>query len=331
MAACNRQETPAAAPPAPADAWATVDGRHILAADVEKAFQRTRDPNVTLSSEEIQAAKMTLLEDLITQDLLLAKARELMIDVTPAEIDQAVTQARGEMTDEQFQQELTRRGLAVGDVRESVRRDLIVQKVLDREVSSKVTISDAEVTTFFETNRQQFNLPEDAYHLAQIVVTPVREPQPVNATGSDAASPQEVQQKVNMLMDRIRAGESFSQLAMQFSEDPETSVVGGDLGLIPLSAIQQASPTMRNTVLRMTPGNAAVVNENGAAAIIFLVAKEPAGQRDLSTPGVREQITEALRARRETLLRNAYLTQLRTEARITNHAARRVIDVNGKV
>jgi peptidyl-prolyl cis-trans isomerase SurA len=217
------------------------------------------------------------------------------------------------------------------DVRASLRRDLLVQRVLENQVTSRVTVTDAEVADFFNTNREQFNLTEDAYHLAQIVVTPVREAQVTNASGNDAASPQEVQQKVALLMERLQMGESFAQLAAQFSEDAETAPRGGDLGLVPLSAVRQAEPALRNAVLDMTPGNARVVNQDGAAAIVLLVAKEVAGQRELTTPGVREQITQALKGQREQLLRSAYLTSLRTDARITNHAAKRVVAAAGKV
>lgn len=329
LGACTRQPPPPPAPPA--DAWATVDGRHIVAADVEKAYQRARDLSATLSSEELQAARMSLLEDLITQDLLLAKARELMIDVTQAEVDKAFTEARGTLTEEQFQQGLTERTLTASDVQASLRRDLIVQKVLDSQVTSKVVITDAEVSDFFAANRAQFNLTEDAYHLAQIVVTPVREPQATNASGDDAASPQAVQQKVAMLMQRLQMGESFAQLAAQFSEDPESAPRGGDLGLVPASTVRQAAPALRDAVLQLTPGFSRVVNQDGMATIVFLVARETAGQRELSTPGVKDQITEALKARREQLLRSAYLTALRTDARITNHAAKRVVEANGKV
>jgi peptidyl-prolyl cis-trans isomerase SurA len=315
----------------PADAWATVDGRHIVAAEVEKAYQRSRDVNATLSNEEVEAAKLSVLDGLITQDLLLAKARELKIDATPVDIDKAFTESKGSLTDEQFQQELSKRSLTADDVRESLRRDLTVQKVLESQVTSRVVITDAEVTDFFNANRERFNLSEDAYHLAQIVVTPVREPQTTNASGDDATSPQAVQQKVAMLMQRLQKGESFAALAAQFSEDPETAPRGGDLGLVPISAVRRAAPELRNAVLQMTPGNARVINQNGASAIVYLVAKQAAGQRDLSTPGVKDQISEALKARREQLLRSAYLTALRTDARITNHAARRVVEANGKV
>jgi peptidyl-prolyl cis-trans isomerase SurA len=332
LSACNRTASvPAPPPPVPADAWATVDGRNIAAAEVEKEYQRTRDVNATLSSEEVQAAKLSLLEGLITQDLLLAKARELMIDVTQSDIEKAFMETKGNLTDERFQQELSRRSLTADDVRASLRRDLTVQKVLESQVTSKVTITDTEITDFFNANRERFNLPEDAYHLAQIVVTPVREPQTTNSSGDDATSPQAVQQKVAMLMQRLQRGESFAELAAQFSEDADTAPRGGDLGLVPISAVRKAEPALRNAVLQMVPGNARVVNQNGASAIVYLVAKQVAGQRDLSTPGVKDQITEALKARREQLLRSAYLAELRTDARITNHAAKRVVEANGKV
>ena len=101
--------------------------------------------------------------------------------------------------------------------------------------------------------------------------------------------------------------------------------------MIPASTVRQAAPALRDAVLQMTPGSARVIDENGAAAIVLLVAKEPAGQRDLSTPGVKEQISQSLKTQREQLLRSAYLTALRTDARITNYAARRVVEANGKV
>jgi peptidyl-prolyl cis-trans isomerase SurA len=328
LTACNRQpETPAA----PADAWATVNGRHILAADVDAAYNQARDPNITLSAEEVQAAKMQVLDDLITQDLLMAKAMELMIDVTQADIDTAVTQARGNLTEEAFQQELQKRGLNADSLRSQIRRDLLVNKVLESQTTAKVSVTDAEVTEFFNANQAQFNLAEESYRLAQIVITPVAEPAGTNSTGNDATSPQAVQQKVQMLMQRLQAGESFPDLAAQFSEDAESAARGGDLGLIPVSAVRQAGPALRDAVLNTTPGNARVINQNGAAAIVLVAAKEPAGQRTLETPGVKDQITQVLRQRREQLLRSAYLTALHSDADIDNHAARRIVENNGRI
>jgi peptidyl-prolyl cis-trans isomerase SurA len=192
-----------------------------------------------------------------------------------------------------------------------------------------VSVSDQEVTDVFNANRAQFNLPEDAYHLAQIVITPVREQQLANRSGDDAATPQAAAAKTAMIMERLKAGASFGDLAMDYSEDPETAPRRGDLGLVPLTAVKNAPAPLRDAVLNTQPGNARVVNQNGAQTIVLVLSHETAGQRDLSTPGTKDQITQALRTRKEQLLRTAYLTSMRTKANVTNYLAQRVVEANG--
>ena len=195
LAACG--STPAPPPPVSADTWATVDGEAITRDEVDKAFRRVGDGEA-LSEDETLAAKLSVLDDLITEEILVAKARALKIEVPETEVDTAYTQAKQNITDEAFQQELTRRNLTMQDMRDGIRRQLLAQKVIEREVSSKITITDQQVSDFFNANREQFNLPEDAYHLAQIVVTPVRDAQIVNRTGDDATTPQAAATKVAM-------------------------------------------------------------------------------------------------------------------------------------
>ena len=138
MGAC--QSRPAAAPPPSADAWATVDGREIRKDDVEKAYRRNLQPNSTPSEDEATVAKLSVLNDLIVQDILLHKARELKIEVPDSELDTAYAEARKDIPEEQFQQELTRRNLTAADMREGLRREMLAQKVIEREVSSKITV-----------------------------------------------------------------------------------------------------------------------------------------------------------------------------------------------
>ena len=64
---------------------------------------------------------------------------------------------------------------------------------------------------------------------------------------------------------------------------------------------------------------------------MLVVAHEPAGQRDLSTPGMKERITETLRGRKEQMLRLAYLTAARADAKVENHLARRLVEAKGAV
>src|SRR5207247_2644991 len=167
-----------AAPPTlavSANTWAVVDGRTITSDDVDKAYRRMRDTSQPLSDEETLAAKLNLLNDLITQDLLLAKAQGLKIEVSDAEIDNAYAEAKKNVTEEAFQQELKRRNLTTADMRDGLRRELVTQKMIEREVGSKINVTDQDVSDFFNANRAQFNIAEEGYHLAQIVVTPVRD------------------------------------------------------------------------------------------------------------------------------------------------------------
>jgi peptidyl-prolyl cis-trans isomerase SurA len=327
--ACNSTKTPSEAAVG-ADTWAVVDGRPITKDATEKAFRRLRDPGETLSAEEAVAAKLSVLDDLILQDLLVAKATGLKIEVPAADLEAAFTKAKGTLTDDQFKQELARRSLSEADLREGLRRQLLADKVLEQEVSKPITVADPEVTQFFEANRAQFNLAEEAYHIAQIVITPQRDAQIANTTGDDATTPEAAVAKVRLIMEKLKGGASFRELATSYSEDPASLQRGGDMGLVPVSRLQQAPPALRNAVLNKTPGTVNVASAgNGAFTIVLVVAREAAGQRDLSTPGLKEQITTTLKTRKDALLRAAYLTALRADATIANHLARRVVQAKG--
>jgi peptidyl-prolyl cis-trans isomerase SurA len=309
--------------------YAVVNGRQLTRDDVDRAFQRAQPSSQVLSEEETLTAKLNVLDNLIIEDLLLAKARELKLEVPETEIDEAYNATKRNLTDAELQEELTRRKITVADVREGLRRELLASKVIEREVVEKATITDAEITDFFNANRAQFNLPEDAYRLAQIVVTPVQDAQPA-AAGDDATDPREAEIKAAGLMRRLQEGASFAELARDHSEDPQTAPRGGDLGLVPVSTLQKIAPALRAAVLKAVPGTTTAVNVNNLHTILLVMGLEKAGQRDLSMPQVRESITATLRDRKVQLRRTAYLTALQTDADVVNYFARRLAVPAGK-
>jgi peptidyl-prolyl cis-trans isomerase SurA len=324
-AACR--STPAPAPAeVSADTWATVDGRPITRDAVDKAYRRTRNPDQALSEEEVLAAKLTLLNDLIVENIMVAKAGALKIEVPQSELEAAYTEARQNLSEDAFQQELSRRSLTADDMKEGLRRQLLAQKVIEHEIGPRIAVTEKEISDFFAANRAQFNVAEEAYHIAQIVVTPVREAQLANATGDDAATPQAAAAKVRMLMERLKAGASFRDLATGYSEDPESAPRGGDMGLVPVSRLRQAPAPLRDAVLNKEPGTVNVASAGGAHTLVLVVAHEPAGQRDLSTPGMKERISDTIRGRKEQLLRMAYLTAARGDAQVVNYLARRLVE-----
>lgn len=327
-AACNPKP---ATPPVSANAWAVVNGREITREDVDKAFRRSDQGAQPLGEEEAFAARMTLLDDLIAQEVFLSKARELKIDVPTSELDTAYADARKNIPEEAYKQELAKRFLTADDMREGLHRELVVQKLFTREVSSKVSVTDQEVTAFYEANKSQFNRTEDAYHVAQIVVTPGKEQQVTNRTGSDATTILEAVNKYRMIMDKLKGGARFSELAADYSEDPQSAPRGGDLGFIPLSVVQKYPPTLRDAVLNAKPGTAKAIGDGKGFVIVLVLGKDPAGQKDLATPGVKDAISQGLKNRREQILRSAYIESLRNGAVVQNLIANRVVESHGKV
>ena len=150
---------------------------------------------------------------MIVQEILLARAAIAEGRVPQSELDTAYDNAKKNLADEAYQQELTRRNLTAADMKEGLRREMLTQKVIEQEVGSKIAVSDKEINDFFAANRAQFNVAEESYRIAQIVITPVRDPQISNGTGDDAATPQAAVAKVKMLMERLKAGASFRDLA----------------------------------------------------------------------------------------------------------------------
>jgi peptidyl-prolyl cis-trans isomerase SurA len=313
--------------PATSDVWAVVDGHEIRKDEVDKAYRRVAPQSPqTASADEELGAKLGLVDELITQHVLLARARALKIEVTDAEVETAYGERKRNLSDAAFLEELKARNLTVEDMKQSLRDELVTDRVMEREVKSKISVSDQEISDFYNKNRAQFNVPETQYRVAQIVITPMRDQQIRNRLKDDAITPEEAARKAQMLMGRLKGGTAFSTLAMDYSEDPQSAPQGGDLGYISESQLAQVPPQLRDVVLKAQPGNVSVLSAGGAHTLVLLVAREPAGQRELSTPAVRDGINTQLRERKEQLLRVAFLTSLRNDAKISNYLARQIVD-----
>jgi hypothetical protein len=101
--ACNAR--PGSGPAPSGDAWAVVDGREIKRDDVEKAYRRAMQAQAAPSEEEALNAKLNLLNEMIVQDILVARAGALKIEVPDAELNTAYDAGKKDVPPEQFQQE----------------------------------------------------------------------------------------------------------------------------------------------------------------------------------------------------------------------------------
>jgi peptidyl-prolyl cis-trans isomerase SurA len=308
-----------------------VNGTEVKRDHVERLYRTMLNSEAgTPTDEEALSAKLSILEDMINDEILIARAAGLQIAPTEEEIAKAVVEQRGQLTEEAFTKQLSDRRITPEEFRQEVRRELIVRKVVEKEINDKVTVSDAEITAFFEKNREQFNVKEQQYHLAQIVVNSQPNPQVVNRRGDDATTPEQAQRKVTMLTERLRTGDSFADLAVDFSEDPQSSPNGGDIGFVPQSRIDAAPPQLRQAVMAMKPGQVSTVNAGTQVTILALVAIQEPGQREISNPEVKDAIQQGLKDRRLQLMQNAFMSRVRNEAEVVNYLARQIVDGAGK-
>ena len=330
-AGCNKQ-----AQHAP-DVWAMVNGKEIKREEVDKYYRTRVNPEgQEPSQEESLSQKLNVLDELINNEILLEKAKKLNLEASDGEVEDKFTELKSPYTEDEFQRRLKDQSMTVEDLKLELRRQLSIQKLLNHEVVAKITITDQDISDFYDANKAQFNVAELQYHIAQIVVTPRKEQQIRNRKNDDAANEAEAQRKVKMLMDRLNSGADFSQLAMDYSEDMNTAGTGGDLGFVPESALNQSDPALKRVVVGLKAGQVSqpiqVVPKDGPRILILkLIARESPGLRGIAEPQVQQTIRDTLRNRKEQLLRLAYLAIARDGAQVKNFLAEQVIEAAGKL
>jgi peptidyl-prolyl cis-trans isomerase SurA len=284
------------------------------------------------SQEEALSLKLNVLDELINNEILLERAKKLNLEASDGEVEDKFTELKSPFTEDEFQRQLKERNVSVSDLKSDLRRQLSITKLLNREVVAKISITDQDVAEFYNSNKAQFNVAEPQYRIAQIVVTPRKEPQIRNRKNDDATNEAEAQRKVKMLMDRLNSGADFAQLAMDYSEDMNSAATGGDLGYVPESALNQSDPMLKKMVISMKPGQVSPpLGLKDGYRILKLVTRESPGQRNIADPQVQQTIRDTLRNRKEQLLRSAYLAIARDEARVRNYLAEQVVEAAGKL
>ncbi len=313
--------------------WALVDGTPITRAEVDKYYHTQLNPEAPEpSQDEALSLKLNILDQLVNNHILLEKAKKLGLQAADGEVEDKFTEFKSPYTEDAFQRQLKARGYTVDDLRADIRQQLSIQKVINHEVVAKIAVSDQDVQDFYKQNRAQFNVTEPQYRIAQIVITPHKDPGLRNRKNDDATTDAEARRKAAALEQQLSTGADFSAVAMDYSEDPASAGSGGDLGYVPESSLSQSDPMLKKTVLSLKPGQiSGVIVLRDSYRILKLVAKEAPGQRDLNDPSVQQSIRDNIHNRKEQLLRAAYLAIARNDAKITNYLAQQVVESAGKL
>lgn len=302
---------------------ATVNSHPITYADLDKQFQQQfasagEHPN----DDQAMFQKVELLRSMIDNEIMVQRAEKESLMATDADIEAKLNELKAPYTQEEFQRQLQSRKMSIEDLKAQLRRDLSVNKLFNKEITSHINVTDKDIADFYNTNRASFNLVEPQIHMAQILVTPAPNPEVRNLKNDKAQNDEQAMKKVQNLLARIRQGEDFAQLAQNYSEDPQSAQNGGDLGFIAESALERASPELRKTVLAITPGQVSnIIKTQEGYRILKVIAREPAGQRELNDPRVQQTIRETLQNRKDQLLRAAYVEVARNDAKVVNYLA----------
>ncbi|HJY04791.1 MAG TPA: peptidylprolyl isomerase [Bryobacteraceae bacterium] len=319
LGGCKRAVSP--------DVAATVNGRPITYSEMDRQLV-TQVPSAQVGSDDDQVRELRLetLRSLIDAEIMLQRAEKQGLLASDSDVDARFNELKAPYTEEEFKRQLKARKMSATDFKAQLRRELSIQKLINKEIGSHISITDAEVKQFYNTNKASFNLVEPQIHLAQILVTSTPDPNVHNLKNDKAQTDLQAKEKVEMMENRLKQGEDFGMLAQSYSEDPNSAPNGGDLGLIPESALDKANPELRKIIMNMTPGQVSnVIHTPEGYRILKVISKEPAGQRDLNDPRVQESIRMQLFNKKDQLLRAAFYEVARDEAKVVNYYAESIL------
>jgi peptidyl-prolyl cis-trans isomerase SurA len=317
-----------------ADVVATVNGRAIMRTELDKGYQRQLNDapqQRQLPQEQADSLRLNVLRELIDEEIVQQRAEKMNLTATNEEVDAKFAEMKAPFPEEQFQERLKASNQTVDDVKRAIRRNLEISKLWNKEINSKITVTDADVTNYFNQHKAEFNLIDTQYHLAQILVTDQPAPQAGNLQNSKATNDVDAKRKIMALKNRLDSGEDFGTLAMNFSEQPEYAPNGGDMGFVFESQLH-ADPTIFNAITKLKAGEITDImpmvdpqsKKPAGYAIYKLLSRDPPGQRDLNDPRVQQAIRQELQLGRSQLLKAAYLEMLHNQAKVENFFAEQI-------
>jgi peptidyl-prolyl cis-trans isomerase SurA len=326
--------------PAP-DVVATVNGKDILRSDLDRQYQiwkmsQGQSPQEP-SPEQADLAKLVVLRQMIDEEILQQRAASQNVTASDEDVNAALTQKKLPYTQEEFDKQLKQYNETLDDFKRDLRHGLTENKLLNKEIDSKINITDAEITNFYAAHKSDFNLIEPRYNIARIAVTGMPGPQTANVQNNKASSDADAKSKIQALHQKLQNGEDFSVVAMNFSEDKDTGSNGGDMGFVYESQLR-GTTDVYNAMSKLAPGQFTdvmpivdpVSHKTVGYAIYKLISKEAAGQRTLTDVRVQAAIRQRLREGHGQLLRNAYSEALRNDAKVHNYFADQILREGSK-
>jgi len=195
--------------------------------DARVASEQLRRQGTPLPAQNV--LEKQLLERMITKRTLLQYTRQTGLRVSDADLDQAIGRIaeQNKMTPTALRETVERDGISFNRFREDVRSEMLIQRLRECEVDSRVIVSDAEIQSFLRSQESQAE-KVDEYNLAHILVAV-----------PEQATPEQVKTRrarAETALAQIRQGADFRQVAASFSDAPD-AFEGGAMGWRPAARL----------------------------------------------------------------------------------------------
>jgi peptidyl-prolyl cis-trans isomerase SurA len=288
---------------------ARVNDDIITRSDLDQArqdlVQDVHEDCTGCTDDQIQAKiaeqEPDLLRGLIDQALLVQKAKDDDINVDADVVKKLddIRQQNHIASMEDLERQVDATGVDFEDYKNKIRDQLLTREVVNKEVSSHVIVDHADVLKYYNAHQDEFQRPEQVALREILVSTDNKTPDEITA----------LQKKAQGLLDRVRGGDDFGQLAIHFSDGP-TAKDGGELGTYERG---QLAPDIENQVFKLDRNQTTEVIQTKTGFLILQVEQRyEAGLQPLDK--VEDEITNKLFAvKAEPQLRD-FLKQLRQDS-----------------
>jgi peptidyl-prolyl cis-trans isomerase SurA len=283
-----------------------VNDQIISRSDLERSVQQLAQENQQSNASPTDAAERqkNLLRDMIDQQLLLSRAKELGLNVD-ADVIRRLDDIRKQNhmdTMEDLEKAARSQGVSFEDFKAQIRNSILTQQVVRDEVGRRLQMTQGQEQAYYDAHKQDFAQPEQI-KLSEILI-------PTAADANDAAVAQ-AQAKADTVAAKLKAGDKFEDLAKTYSGG-QTATQGGDLGLYKRGALAKV---LEDQTFDLKAGEStAPIRTRQGFVILKVTGHLPAGVPALKD--VEPQIQEAMYTEQMQPALRTYLTKLREEAYI---------------
>jgi peptidyl-prolyl cis-trans isomerase SurA len=251
--------------------------------------------------QEMKKIEKQVLEELIEDKLLLQKANEYGIgsgmDVQVSAQIENVRKQYNIKDLEEFERALEQQGMTLASYRDYIKKEMIKGTLLNEFVDSRITLLSEEIERYYKDHTKDYSSPEEVT-LSEILI-------PIS--GNDGSA----QSQANEVRKRLLQGESFTEMASQYSKGP-TAAKGGGIGSY---VIAKLAPQIAGAIASLKEGEVSdLVKLADAYAIIRVDTRKPSVVRPFEE--VRDQIKKLLFDQKRLPEYERYIAQLKEDAHI---------------